>query len=234
MKKPLSNIEFIEKANTIHGNLYDYSLVEYVNNRLKIKIVCEKHGVFEQTPKRHIIDKCGCKKCFSGHKRLYVDNVLDRFKTIHGETYDYSNMKFKTTKSKVEVVCKKHGSFFIKPEVHFNGRGCPMCSCKSIGERKIRKVLNEKNLFFQEQKKFDDCKNILPLKYDFFIPSKNLLIEYDGKQHYEPSNKFGIDEFKKTKFRDEIKNKYAKMNGIHLLRIPYYSYNNIESILKEI
>lgn len=235
MRKPLTNMEFTEKAKEIHNDLYDYSLVDYINNRVKIKIRCKKHGIFEQTPKRHLVDKCGCKKCFSGYKRIFIDDFLNRVSLIHGDKYDYSKVVFKTTKIKVEIICNKHGSFYLKPESHFKGRGCPICQSKSLGEDKIRNLLNGRNISFEEQRKFNGCKNILPLRYDFFIESKNILIEYDGRQHYVPSDKFGsINEFNKTKLRDEIKNTYAKLNGIHLIRIPYYEYNNIENILKEI
>lgn len=79
------------------------------------------------------------------------------------------------------------------------------------------------------QKEFDKCINKKNLRFDFFIPEANLCIEYDGIQHYE--NIFGNDAYLKTKNNDEIKDKFCLENKISLLRIPYYDFNKIESIL---
>lgn len=61
--KKLTTKEFIKKATEVHGNKYDYSLVDYKNNETKVKIICRKHGIFEQTPAAHYRVKCGCPLC---------------------------------------------------------------------------------------------------------------------------------------------------------------------------
>ena len=50
----LTTEQWIQKANLIHHNKYDYSLVDYVTSKLKVKIICKHHGVFEQTPANHL------------------------------------------------------------------------------------------------------------------------------------------------------------------------------------
>ena len=71
------------------------------------------------------------------------------------------------------------------------------------------------------------------MQYDFFIPSKNICIEYDGVQHFKPIEYFGGDKnFKSQLIKDKIKSDFCKNNGIKLVRIPYYEYKNIHKILE--
>lgn len=118
------------------------------------------------------------------------------------------------------------------------------CGCeKSKGEYIISQFLLKNNYIFEKQKKFDDCRNILPLPFDFCIYENNnilFLCEYDGIQHYKPIkfNQNITDEdvelnFKHLKNRDKIKTNYCKDNNIPLLRIPYWEFDNIEQILIE-
>lgn len=107
--------------------------------------------------------------------------------------------------------------------------GCPKCS-SSIGEKTVREYLNNKNIFFYSEYRFKDCVNEIALPFDFYIPSMNICIEYDGIFHYEDIFK-KPDSFKLGKKRDRIKNKYCKKNKIKLLRIPYWDFEKIEKIL---
>lgn len=113
-----------------------------------------------------------------------------------------------------------------------NGSGCPYCY-DSIGERKIKSILDEMNIIYEIQKKFDDCKHHRKLPFDLYLTSNNVLIEYDGIQHFKPIEIFGgVDGFNETKKRDEIKNEYAAKNNIPLLRIPYTKFDFIEEEIK--
>lgn len=110
------------------------------------------------------------------------------------------------------------------------------CNCMtSIGEAKVRSVLNKNKINFEQQYIFKNCRNINPLPFDFAIIEKDepvMLIEYDGKHHYEPVKRFGGEEnLLLTKKNDEIKTEYAKRNNLLLIRIPYWEQNNIEEIL---
>lgn len=107
--------------------------------------------------------------------------------------------------------------------------GCPKCS-SSIGEKTIREYLVKRKIFFYSEHRFDDCVNEIRLPFDFYIPSMNICIEYDGRFHYEDVFK-KPNEFKLGKKRDGIKNKYCKKNKINLLRIPYWDFEKIEKIL---
>lgn len=110
---------------------------------------------------------------------------------------------------------------------------CPACAAKtSLLELKTEDWFNENGIAFIKQKKFDDCKNVNSLRFDYFIPDINLLIEVDGEQHYRPVCFGGVTKeraevnFKKSKERDRIKDNYCKKHNIKLLRIPYWEYKN--------
>lgn len=109
---------------------------------------------------------------------------------------------------------------------------CPDCN-DSHGERKIKNILNEMNIHYEIEKKFDDCKHKQKLPFDFYIPKYNILIEYDGEQHFRPIKIFGgITKFNKTKEMDKIKTEYATKNNIPLLRISYTRFDFIEEEIK--
>jgi len=233
--KKMTKDNFIEKAKKIHGDKYLYCYVDYKNNKSKIKIICKNHGEFIQTPSEHLIGK-GCFKCGVEHisnlKTKTFENFLLQSKNIHGNRYDYSNVNYINRRAAVEIICEKHGSFFQTPKNHLKGSGCIFCK-SSKGELAIIDYLNSKNIKYDYQKTFKDCKYKKNLIFDFYIPNINLLIEYDGKQHFEPEVFFGgKDNFLENKKRDKIKDEYAKNNDIKLLRIPYTKFHQIKKILK--
>lgn len=125
--KKLTKEEFIERCKKIHNNRYDYSLVDYVNNQTKVKIVCPIHGEFEQVPASHLNLSTGCSAC-SGKKKLTSDYFIKKAKEIHGDKYDYSMVNYVNNKSKIEIICKIHGTFTQTPNRHVSKKqGCPSC-----------------------------------------------------------------------------------------------------------
>ena len=133
-------------------------------------------------------------------------------------------------KTKLEIICPKCGnSFFTTPDNHWKGSGCNICKVYQ-GEEKIKSYLIDRNIIFESQKTFDDLRDKRKLSYDFYIPSKNLLIEYNGKQHYIKS--FGMDskQFHLQLHHDWLKRKYARDNNINLLIISYK--DDIDKILE--
>ena len=117
--------EFIQKAQKVHGDRYDYSKVEYVNSKTKVCIICPEHGEFWQTPSSHI-QKSGCPKC-SGREKLTTDSFIEKAKVVHGNKYDYSKVKYKNHMTKVCIICPEHGEFWQRPNGHLRGAGCPTC-----------------------------------------------------------------------------------------------------------
>jgi hypothetical protein len=222
--------DFIKNAKVVHNNKYNYSKVNYTGLKKKVNIICPIHGEFEQTPQNHLSGD-ECPKCASitrGKNIGYdTEEFIDRAKKIHGNKYDYSLVDYKDGRTKVIIICPIHGEFLQQPFNHINGNGCPICQ-ESKGEKFVTEILKKYNINHLKQHKFIDCTNKLKggvcrkLPFDFYIPTKNVCIEYDGRQHYEPIIGLGGEEaFKTQKIRDKIKNQYCKKNGIKLIRIPY-------------
>lgn len=118
---------FLKKAHLIHGDTYDYSQVVYVNAKTKVSILCKKHGVFEQTPDKHINQKCGCPVC-AGNQKLDTDTFVLKAKQVHGDVYDYSETRYVNNKTPVKIICKIHGVFEQIPSNHLEGKGCKHCA----------------------------------------------------------------------------------------------------------
>ena len=228
-KKPTQ--EFIEIAKKIHGDKYDYSKFIYSGINVKSIIICKKHGEFFQKPNIHIYDKSGCKKC-SGHYRQTTQEFIDKSNKIHNFTYEYLDT-YKTKKTKYKIKHKKCDKIFYQtPEGHMRGYGCPYCK-SSKGEKIIKEFLEENKILFDMEKKFSDCKNKTELPFDFYLIEKNLLIEYDGEQHFKEIKSWGGKKrLDYVKNNDKTKDEFAKSNGIKLLRISYKEFNKIREILQ--
>lgn len=122
--------EFTEKAIAVHGDRYDYEDVCYVDSTTKVNIFCRLHGIFEQRPDHHLEGK-GCYICGGGGKKFSQDTVINQFKAIHGEKYDYSLVEYINGSSKVKIKCNTHQLVFEQlVSDHKRGRGCLLCSGK--------------------------------------------------------------------------------------------------------
>jgi len=215
----LSKKDYIKRSNIIHKYKYDYSLMEYIDSYTKIKIICPIHGIFEQNANSHLLGT-GCPSC-KKVKKLTNDEFINRSNHIHCNLYDYSLTDYKNIQTKVKIICPIHGIFKKSPAKHLNGSGCNKCK-QTKGEKQVRLFLENNNINYELEKKFKNCKNILPLSFDFYLPLHNTCIEYDGIQHFKPIKIFGGEtELEKTKLRDQIKTEYCKNNNIKLIRIKY-------------
>jgi hypothetical protein len=127
--------EFIEKATLIHGDKYEYSLVEYKNNKTKIKIICPIHGVFEQSAINHLRGN-SCPKCIGRNKTN--EEFIKKAREIHGDKYDYSLID---KNKNIKIICLVHGIFEQRASHHLSGSGCPKCAGKNkTTEEFIRKA----------------------------------------------------------------------------------------------
>ena len=233
--------KFIERSNQIHKNKYDYSKFSYINSKVKGIIICKEHKEFLQDPNSHLRGR-GC--CICGHdktgksKRLGLSDFLKKAILKHGNIYDYTNTNYIIAHKKVLIFCNKHGGFYQTPHNHLLGNGCPKCHI-SKGERKIIQFFNDNKIDYIYQKTFDNCRNPktnYKLKFDFYIPSKNLLIEYDGEQHFSQGYIGGnyfttIKDLNELKYRDQIKQQFALKNNINFLRIKFDELKNVNQVL---
>ena len=223
--KTRSNIQdFISKAKIVHGDIYDYSQVVYYNCKTPIKIICPKHGEFWQGVNHHLQGE-GCPECgkerIANSLKLTLDEFIDKSQKVHREYYDYSKVKYVNNTTKVTIVCPVHGDFEQLPCDHLRGAGCPKCNF-SHGEREIEFLLNDWEIPHKTQYKQQTATR--NFRFDFYIetPTQNFIIEYNGRQHYEPVSIFGgMPKFLEQCERDECLRKYCKDNNIRLFEIKY-------------
>ena len=218
----------IDRLNCYKEYLKDKNIVilnTFHNFRVKINHKCLNcDNEFISSPKVVKNSKFGCPYC-SGTKISHNDYI----KKLPIDIMLIG--KYINSYSKIEHKCLKcNNNWFTKPNYILHMYcGCPFCAA-SKGERIILNLLKKLNIEF-ESEKFIDI-NGKTYYYDFYLPIHNLLIEYDGIQHFESVKFFGgDDQFLLTKKSDEIKNKWAEINNITLLRIPYYDNDIIEALI---
>ena len=227
-----------EFKNSVESKFKNISIIDnYKGIEKNIIFKCKNHG--EQNIIAKQLLRKGCPKCNNEISKLTKiektkNKYLKIFKEKFGDNFTY--IEYINSRTKMTIKCNAHNIIFKQiPYSHLKNNGCPLCSNYTI-EKKCFKILNKK-INFEYQKMFKDLKDKLNLSYDFYIPSKNLLIEINGEQHYKPV-RFGnisLDLAKKNlklqRHHDWLKRKYAKDNKINLLTIPYWEFRNIENIL---
>jgi Zn-finger nucleic acid-binding protein len=130
MPKKLTTEEFIQRAREIHGGKFDYSKINYINNKTKVTIICPEHGEFKQTPSDHL-GGSNCPKCGimarTKLRKHSINDFIKKAKQIHGDRYDYIKTEYVNAMTKVVILCPEHGEFRQRPSRHLSGDGCPKC-----------------------------------------------------------------------------------------------------------
>jgi hypothetical protein len=138
----LNTEAFISQSKKKHGDLFGYDLVDYVNSTTKVKIRCRDHGVFLQSPKKHLLH--GCTKCahegVGNRFRRDVSDFINTSNDVHNNKYDYSQVVYVNCETHVVIICPDHGSFKKTPTLHLLGSGCNICS--KIEKSKYYRVVN--------------------------------------------------------------------------------------------
>jgi len=212
----VKNINITEDTlNKLNG----LKILEYKGYRKKSKLECKKHGEFSMNIES--AKKSGCLKCskedrlnnqrleFINKSKLVWSNLID---------FDYAKLNYKGSLKKMRIFSNETGWISQLPYNHLKG----FVPKTSTGEKLIEVYLNNNKISFIKQKKFEKCKNIKCLRFDFYLPSKNLCIEFNGIQHYEPIKNWGGE--KKLiyqKNNDHIKMKFCEENEIKLIIISH-------------
>ena len=229
---------FVSFAKQKHGDKYDYSLVDYKYSREPVEIICKKCGThFFQAPNSHLMGR-GCPNCALLEQSLLLRHTTEMFmekaKKVHGDRYSYKHTEYIKDNMPVTITCLKHGDFQQIANSHLQGCGCPRCSI-SRGEEKVMLYLDKLGINYETHYKINNeflfCEN-KRMYIDFFIPSMNIAIEYQGEQHYRPTGFVDNEErFAHQQERDNAVRQYCKEHKIKLIEIPYAEFDNIESIL---
>jgi hypothetical protein len=218
--------KWISIAKSVHKSKYDYSKTNYINSKEKVEIICSIHGSFFMRPPNHLTGQ-GCANCV-GLNRKTNNDFKNESILIHSNVYDYSLVEYKNNKTKVKIICKKHGIFEQVPKEHLNGHGCRFCNL-SQGEKMIESILEALEINYIREFIDHNCVSDLGknLPFDFYIPNIKTLIEYDGRQHQEPVDLFGGEiAYNKLKITDNLRNKWCDENGFKLIRIKYNDVND--------
>lgn len=147
LRKRSSIQEFIKRAAELHDNFYDYSSAIYVGNHKPLVILCPEHGPFEQQPSNHLNGagcvECSRRRCGEERRTIRASSVVEDFREAHGDRYDYSRVTYKDSRTKVEVLCPSHGSFFVTPANHLQGIRCKECALENRPDYVDARVVND-------------------------------------------------------------------------------------------
>ena len=205
--------EFIRRARLIHGDKYDYSLVEFKRSTDKVKIICPIHGVFEQRVANHLNGQ-SCLQCFNDSrrksKRPVVEDPDNKLRDIfiekaiakYGNLYDYSKVVYTGSYNKVTIICPIHGEFRVTPHHHLNNsKGCKKCVNNSPKRRQefIEKAIEiHGDIHGYEKLDMNDkyitiyCK-VHDIEYQ---QEKRNHLQYSGcKQCIQEKQHLGLDKF---------------------------------------
>lgn len=209
---------------------------EYTNKRMKVKYICPKHGI-QEVNIDNLIHGSKCLECSYETRfdtiMIPTDKVEETILSF-GDIWENRSEYINSTTRNLRIRCKCGATYVTSYQVFIRKHQtmCSKCSQKeSYGERTIREFLSKNEIEFEQEKRFDDCRDKKSLPFDFYLPHKNVCIEFDGIQHYRPVR--GHDSFDNLKKHDEMKNKYCDMQGIRLIRIPYTAKDNIQQVLED-
>lgn len=210
----LSTDSFIKKSKQQHGDKYLYHDVDYSNCNEKILINCRKHGQFTKRPSEHLAGS-GCPEC-AGVKKLTTEEFITNAKRVHGDLYDYSESEYVDAKTKLTIICRKHGDFETRPADHVHLKsGCPKCAHHiSKAEYKLKEAIESHDFEVVQS----DRKILNGLELDLVIPEKKLAIEFNGI-------KWHSDAYKADRYYHANKTKLANRAGYRLIHIWEDDFN---------
>jgi len=237
--------QFIIGFNNLKLNMvFSFNKDDYTDAHTDMKFICKTCDYkFLRSPAQLLCHKRGCLRC-SGHERLTKEQFIEKAQKIHqnrhgNPLYDYSKSEYKSNKTHIIIICKKCKlkdrpcEFNQRPDNHLHNKsGCPLCKAPKKGEPDIERYLVANGVVYERQKRFSNCKNIKNniLPFDFFIPSHNTCIEFDGHRHF--ISVMGSD-LEKQRMHDAIKTKYCNDNNIKLIRITHFE-NSKEILHKKL
>lgn len=194
-------------------------IIKYNGYKSKSIIKCNKNHIFSATIDN--LKNYGCPICTENNRLVNErKKFIENSKLIWSNTiieFDYNTLVY-NGKRKLFTMNSDVGIISQLPDNHLSG----FLPRKSTGETIIENILNKYSIFYEREKTFDGCVNKKKLRFDFYIPDKNICIEYNGIQHYQKVDRFGgEDTFNYQKYNDSIKINFCKENNINLLIISY-------------
>ncbi|STO12697.1 Uncharacterised protein [[Flavobacterium] thermophilum] len=212
-----------------------------INSNIKFELKCQNNHV-SIIKFSHFLQGVRCKKCREIEHNLRIEKIrkymmekINKFVNEAGFKVDTSN--YINNKTPITFTCPNNHSFEMTWNDFRKGNRCKYCSDvhNSKGVQKIKTWLNHKNIGYKINHNLEGCVYKNKLYFDFVIRDNQLIIEYDGLQHFKAIDYWGgVEQLKINIERDIIKNQYCIKNNIPLIRIPDWEYNNIETILEHV
>lgn len=228
--------EVLKRIEEKIGERFEILPFEYIGKqKTNIKLICKKCGkeisrMYHSINTREIKCDCECKLIKWDKERAIklVKKYTDEFEVLECNRGDSIILKHKNC-----------GHEFVRAYWNIEQNQClkcPICdSRESMGVKLITKFLESNNMKYVKEYRFPDCKDIKTLPFDFYLPQYNMIIEYDGIQHFKPTDYMGgVKSYEILKKHDEMKNEYCRENNIPLIRISYKDNENINNILANI
>jgi hypothetical protein len=191
-----TTLQFIVESKIIHGNVYDYSKVDYTGIHNNVIITCNTHGEFQQTPNNHIIKQSKCPQCRNEtrpfDRLMKQDAFVNKASIIHNGLYDYSKTVYNGCKQKIIIICAKHGEFQQTPSSHLHRKTkCPVCSRSGHSIKSIKWIIsNMYDIGYNIQHAQNGGEYLLPgtrIRVDGYCSDTNTVYEFHGnKWHGNP------------------------------------------------
>jgi hypothetical protein len=235
IKERISFDEAKDRVNKIYDN--KFKLIKYIDTKSECTIECNncknKITLLYGNLISRKTTKCSCDKK-NRYEKLRLQKEKELIDYCENNGYKLQD-NYRLSISHVRVLHKVcNNSWYVLPTNLKRGYGCPYCNQSKL-ELKTEKELKENNISYSVQYKFDGCKNIFPLPFDFYLSDYNTCIECQGEQHYRSVDLFGGEEgFNRRKINDNIKKEYCNKNNISLIEIKYDEIKNIKKIIKEL
>lgn len=208
---------------------YKLLSTEYKNKKTKLEFECPNNHKGTISFDSFYYANSICVEC-AGSKKHTIDSIK---KILKKDNFELISTEYKDNKEKLQMKCNNGHLINLRLNDFITGYRCKFC-VETIGEKKISYYLKncKHNIKFDTEYKFNDCKNIKCLPFDFFV-NKHFLIEYDGEQHFKSINFFGGEEgYKLRQINDKIKTQYCIDKKIPLLRISFKQIEDIPSIIE--
>jgi len=218
------NLKFIQKAKLIHGDKYDYSLVDYTESKFKVKIICPIHGEFEQRASGHL-SGYGCSKCSQDKQKISINDFIKKGKLIHDNKFDYSKVRYINYDTKVKIICPVHGEFEQTPSNHLKGKDCELCSFIKR-KTKINKFVEKAKLIHSDKY---DYSNV---EYFGFGTKVKIICPIHGEFEQTPQNHLKGQKCpycKESKGENKIR---ELLNNFSVNFIPQYKFDKCKYKLK--
>lgn len=235
--------DWMKNAKAVHGDKYEYVGEAPKKYNSFIHYICHTHGLQKQRYDIHVQQGCGCAYC-TGHLprsiEIRKENFLKKAHKKYGDLFTYNMDEYKNNDTPISITCRIHKyTFKTTPDTHTRKNGsCPVCSMSS-GELQIFLWLSKRNIENIPQYHIRNENPNLDIKYlmvDFYVPTYNLFIEFQGEQHFKDVSFFRRDKdwsLQKQQLRDQTMRDYCQRHNIRLLEIKFDQQEEIEKLLEE-